>query len=57
MKKQSKNLKLNKSVVSELSIEKAGEIKGGLSAPRTWCLNRTIGCTILSIDVVCSNNC
>jgi hypothetical protein len=29
MKKQNKGLKLNKSVVSELSIEKAGAIKGG----------------------------
>lgn len=29
MKKQSKNLKLNKSVVSGLTVENAGEIKGG----------------------------
>ncbi|WP_290671267.1 hypothetical protein [Kordia sp.] len=28
MKKHSKNLKLNKSVVSELSIEKAAAVKG-----------------------------
>lgn len=57
MKKQSKNLKLNKSVVSELSIAKAGAVKGGISAPITWCIRRTIGCTVQSVDVVCSENC
>jgi len=44
MKKHSKNLKLNKSVVSELSIEKAGAVKGGKTGAGTFCYTNQVGC-------------
>ncbi|WP_298508055.1 class I lanthipeptide [uncultured Kordia sp.] len=44
MKKHSKNLKLNKSVVSELSIESAGEVKGGKTGAGTFCHTNQQGC-------------
>ena len=44
MKKQNKGLKLNKSVVSGLSIEKAGEVKGGKTGAGTDCYTNQIGC-------------
>ncbi|MBC8754482.1 hypothetical protein H2O64_07345 [Kordia sp. YSTF-M3] len=44
MKKQNKNLKLNKSVVSELGAEKVGEIKGGQTGAGTFCYTNQIGC-------------
>lgn len=39
MKKQSRNLKLNKSVISELSIDKANEVKGGKTGAQANCVS------------------
>ncbi|WP_298419293.1 class I lanthipeptide [uncultured Kordia sp.] len=44
MKKQNKGLKLNKSVVSELSLENAGEVKGGKTGAGTFCNTNQPGC-------------
>ena len=42
MKTKAKNLKLNKVVISELSVDKAGEVKGGNSSSGNTACN-TIG--------------
>ena len=39
---KTKNLKLNKATISELSLDKAGEVKGGNSSPGNTACN-TIG--------------
>lgn len=44
MKKQSKNLKLNKSVVSEFNIKNAGAVKGGKTGAGTFCNTNQQGC-------------
>ncbi|MBC8754481.1 hypothetical protein H2O64_07340 [Kordia sp. YSTF-M3] len=55
MKKQNKSLKLNKSVVSELSLENAGEVKGGRTGEGGFCKTTPFdyNCEFISVNVPC----
>ncbi|WP_430410496.1 hypothetical protein [Kordia sp.] len=55
MKKQNKVLKLKKSTISELNIEKAGEIIGGRTGAGAFCKTTPYdyNCVFISVNVVC----